>query len=407
MPAITGRAGKPINWTRQAEMTTRTLLLVGAAAAACAAQPLLTHTDVFRSGEEGYRVYRIPAIVAAADGSLIAFAEGRKENGGDPGNGDIDLVMKRSQDRGATWSALAVVDDPGEKWAASNPTPVLDRSSGRIWIAYNRWKPGMGTERSRPDTDDNQAWVRWSDDGGKTWSAGRDITREARDFSNWGAAVFGPGGAIQTRSGRLVLPVAACPDTCDVLAASGTWQGQLSLMRAYAVWSDDHGATWRRGRLVRALTDENQMVELSDGALMIDARQGAGERRWIAISRDGGERWSRPVPGQAVTPVAASIRRYTAKAAGDDRDRLLWTGPAGPGRKNLVVRVSYDEGQTWGNERSLYGGLTAYSELVTLNDGTAGVLWERGISEHCQFITFTRFNREFLEAAGSVIPEKR
>ncbi len=382
-------------------------LLLAALPAGFAAEPLITHTDVFRSGVEGYHSYRIPAIVTAPDGSLLAFAEGRKENRSDPGGGDIDLVLKRSVDQGATWSALQVVDDPGDRWGASNPTPVVDREKGRIWIAYNRWEPGKGTESSRPGTADNQTWLRSSDDNGRTWSAPRDITRQARDFEGWGAMFLGPGGAIQTRTGRLLLPAAMCPDAYTVWGAVGDVQGPVHFMRAYAIYSDDHGDTWRRGELLRALTDENQLVELSDGAIMIDARQGGGARRWVAVSSNGGERWSRPVPGQAVSPVATAIERFTARASGADRDRLLWTGITGPGRKTLVVRVSYDEGQTFVNERVLYGGLAAYSDLTILKDGSAGVLWERGISELSQFITFTRCNREFLEPAGSAVPQVR
>jgi sialidase-1 len=105
--------------------------------------------------------------------------------------------------------------------------------------------------------------------------------------------------------------------------------------------------------------------------------------------------------------VATSIERYTLKSAGADRDRLLWTGLVGPARQHLVVRVSYDEGQTWTNERTLYGGLAAYSDLAALKDGTVGVLWERGVSALSQFITFTRFNREFLEPPTAVVPEFR
>jgi len=382
-------------------------ILVLAACCCRGGDALLTHTDVFRSGGDGYKSYRIPAIVEAPDGALLAFAEARKENQGDPGSGDIDLVMKHSRDRGATWSALVVIDDPGEKWSASNPTPVLDRSNGRLWIAFNRWRPGKGTFESRPGTDENQTWLRFSDDNGRSWSEARDITREARDFEAWSAMFLGPGGAIQTKSGRLLLPAARCPETCSVMSAVPGWQGSLYLMRAYAIYSDDHGVTWKRGGLLPALTDENQLVELADGALMIDARQGNGDRRWTGISQDGGAMWQRPQPGQVVTRVATSIERYTLKSAGADRDRLLWTGLAGPARQHLVVRVSYDEGQTWTNERTLYGGLAAYSDLAALKDGTAGVLWERGVSALSQFITFTRFNRAFLEPPAAVVPEFR
>jgi sialidase-1 len=168
-------------------------------------------------------------------------------------------------------------------------------------------------------------------------------------------------------------------------------------MRSYALYSDDHGETWQRGDLLHAFADECQFVELADGALMIDARQNYGDHRWVAISQDGGEQWSRPRAGQFLTPVATSIERFTLKSAGDDRDRIVWTGPKGPGRQTLVVRVSYDEGQTFRNEKVIYGGFTAYSDISILKDKTVGVLWERGVSKGYQFITFTRLDREFLE----------
>lgn len=370
-----------------------------------AAEPFLTHTDVFKSGEEGYAGYRIPAVVTASDGSLVALLEGRKDNKSDPGGGDIDLVMKRSEDNGLTWSKLVVVDDPGEKWSASNPSLVVDRTGGRIWLAFNRWKPGKGSANSRPGSDDCQSWLRWSDDMGRTWSAARDITKEARDYERWGSMFFGPGGAIQTKSGRLVLPAAMCPDTCKVMGGTTGWAGSLELMRPYTVFSDDHGKTWQRSELVQALADENQVVELADGAVMMDLRQGNGDRRYIALSRNEGSQWSWPTLGQTVTAVATSIERFSLKAGGGDRNRLLWTGPDGPGRRHLVVRVSYDEGQTWTNQKTLSGGIAAYSDITVLKDGTVGVLWERGVTETSQFVTFTRFNREFVEPPGTFVPE--
>lgn len=387
-------------------MTTRSFLLLLCSVSACAAAPLLSHTDVFRSGADGYHSYRIPAIVTAPDGALIAFAEARKENRGDPGYGDIDLVFKRSTDQGATWSALVVLDDPGEKWAASNPTPVTDRDRKRVWILYNRWEPGMGTERSRPGTANNQTWARYSDDNGRTWSAARDLTRSARDYGTWGAMFLGPGGAIQARTGRLLVPAAAKFDSYSIWLSLPNFFGRLNVLRAYAIWSDDHGETWQRGALLDAFTNENELVELADGTILMDARQGDGPHRWLATSTDGAT-WSQPRPGQAVSEIATGIERFTLKSAGDDRDRIVWTGPTGPGRNHLVIRTSYDEGQTYHNQRTLYAGPAAYSDISLLQDKTLGVLWERGVSEGYQFITFTRLNRDFLEPPGSVLPLTR
>ncbi len=370
------------------------LLCVGPALLAAQTPPV--HVDVFVSGTEGYHTFRIPALVTAPDGTLIAFAEGRKENTRDPGGGDIDLVYKRSFDRGGTWTPLQVLDDPGQGWAASNPTPVTDRHTRRVWILYNRWEPGHGTESSQPGTRNNQTWARYSRDNGATWSEPLDLTSAARDFDHWGAIFVGPGGAIQTRTGRLVVPAAMKPDTLDLWISVGGFEGPIRLLRAYVLYSDDHGQSWKRGALVKAQTDENQVVELEDGALLMDARQGTGTHRWRFISQDGGQTWSRPGVGQTVTPVATAIERWTLRESGG-RNRILWVGPAGPGRLRLVARLSYDEGFTFPVEKVLYDGIAAYADIAILQDGTAGVLWERGVSRHSQFISFTRLKLESLE----------
>ena len=351
---------------------------------------LLTHTEVFRAGVGGYHAYRIPTILSTSNGALLAFAEARRDSRGDPGQGDIDLVMSRSTDQGKTWSAMQVIDDPGEKWAASNPTPLLDRTNQRVWIFFNRWEPGFGEEKSQPGTTNNQMWARSSDDNGLTWSSPRDLTRVSRDYDNWGGMFLGPGGAIQMKSGRLLLPAAMKADAFSVQATVGSFTGSLGLMRAYVIYSDDHGQSWKRGTLVPALTNENQLVELADGKLLMDARQNNGDHRWFITSTDGGQTWLRPRIGIAVTPVATGIERFGKT--------LLWSGPALANRQKLVIRVSEDEGQTWNRERVVYGGFAAYSDIEILADSTIGILWEQGSTEGYQSITFTRLNRDFLNA---------
>ena len=359
------------------------LLLVPCFAAAAWCEPLLTHTDVFVSGRDGYHTFRIPAIETAPDGSLLAFAEARKYNMADPGYGkqDIDLVLKRSTDGGKTWSAMRVIEDPGELWSAANPATVVDRQTGRVWVLYLRSKPERSTATARPATDDMQTLARSSADNGVTWSEPIDLTKVARDYGDpaWQASVIGPGGAIQTKTGRLVAPV---------------WK--VKPYGVLAIFSDDHGQSWQRGQVMPGKTggDEDQLVELADGRLLLDIRQNSGPRRLVATSSDGGRTWSEPRPGEPVSPVCCAIERLSLKSAGDDRNRIIWTGPKGPSRKTLVVRVSYDEGETFTGERLISAELAAYSDLTILKDKTAGVLWERA---NYKYLTFTRFNVEFLE----------
>ena len=138
------------------------LLFVCAFPSPSRAETSLLHVDVFSAGEDGYHTYRIPAIETAPNGTLLVFAEARKYNSSDPGiNGnDIDLVLKRSTDHGRTWSAMTLLDDPGERWSACNPTTLVDRVTGRIWLFHGRTRPDRSSETSRPGTADSQAWAR-------------------------------------------------------------------------------------------------------------------------------------------------------------------------------------------------------------------------------------------------------
>ena len=282
---------------------------------------------------------------------------------------------------------MTVLEDPGELWSAANAATVVDRTNRRLWVFYLRSRPGRSTDTARPGTDDMQTLARWSDDNGQTWSEPLDLTAVARDLGDpaWRASVPGPGGAIQTRTGRLVVPM---------------WKAPYAV---FAIFSDDHGRTWERGQFVPGKQggDENQVVELATGHILMDIRQNSGPNRWLAESADGGKTWSEPRPGIAVTPVACAIERYTFQAAGQDRHRLLWSGPKGPDRRRLVIRASDDEGRTFASERLIAEDFAAYSDLTVLKDGTVGVLWERGVERGYQCLSFTRFNRAWLEPVAA------
>ena len=348
----------------------------------------LRHVNVFVSGTGGYFAYRIPAIETAPDGSLLAFAEARKYNLNDPGYGEqeIDLVMKRSTDNGASWSDVQVIEAPGECWSAANAATITDRDSGTVWLIYLRCRPGANTGTARPGTDDIRVLARSSEDCGVSWSRPMDLTEASRDISDdrWRCTVPGPGGAIQDRQGRLVIPC---------------WMTEPR--RTFVVFSEDHGTTWQRGEPMPGDVpgSEDQVVELADGRLLMDVRQRDGARRRFAESTNGGRTWGMPRPGLEAPPVACAIKRISLADAGDDRDRIAWTGPAGPGRRNLVARVSTDEGRTFGPSHPVRESMAAYSDLTVLADGSLGILWESGPENPYEFLTFTRLTREFLDRA--------
>jgi len=99
--------------------------------AAAAQGSELTQIQVFQQGANGYHTFRIPAIVCATNGTLLAFAEGRRNTGGD--TGAIDLVLRRSFDGGHTWGPLQIVGDGGTN-TFGNPVPIVDSITGRVLL---------------------------------------------------------------------------------------------------------------------------------------------------------------------------------------------------------------------------------------------------------------------------------
>ena len=328
---------------------------------------------LFKSGEEGYSNYRIPSLITTKDGTLLAFCEARKVNRSDSGN--IDLVVKRSEDNGKTWSALSVVWDAGDD-TAGNPCPVVDERTGRI-VMLMCWNLGtdhggalhLGTSKGT-----RHVYQTYSDDDGLTWSDAKEITSSVKNPSWWWYAT-GPGIGIQLKNdrykGRLVIP------------ANHTAKGYYG---AHALYSDDGGDTWTVSSLIKPTVNESQVVELSDGRLMMNMRtQGVLDTkrpytgyRSISFSSDGGATWSEPVfDDELVDPICqASIIRY------DDK-RILFSNPSsavslnrGP-RERMTIHLSRDNGKSWPSKLLVYEGPSAYSSLAKLSDGKVGLFYEK------------------------------
>lgn len=350
-----------------------TVLLPGPGLAV-AAKP--TQVDVFRAGEEGYHTFRIPALLATPQGTLLAICEGRKTGRGD--HGDLDLVQKRSTDGGRNWGPLELIHEEGgdAKITIGNPCPVYDRETDVIWLPFTR--------------DNDDVFVTSSSDQGQTWSKPRNITADVKkDGWNWYAT--GPGNGIQLtqgkHAGRLVIP---CDHRVD--GATSDW-GHAG--RSHIIYSDDHGKTWQLGGTTGFAMNECAVVELPGGDLKLNMRSYRGKgRRAVATSRDGGATWSEPQEDPAlVEPVCqGSFIRYSWR--GDGRSRVLFSNPASTkGRHHLTVRLSYDDGRTWPVSRLLYEPSSAYSSLAVLPFGEIGILYER---DDYKKITFSKFNLDWL-----------
>ncbi len=343
---------------------------------------LLLAQDVFVAGQDGYHTYRIPSAIVTSKGTVLAFCEGRKKGTSD--TGDIDLVLKRSADGGASWGAMQVVWDDAEN-TCGNPCPVVDRATGTVWLLLTH-NLGRDTERQiveEKSQGTRTAWVSRSDDDGLTWSKPVEITKDVKK-ADWTWFATGPGVGVQTRAGRLVVP-------CDSKYGLGKKGASL------VISSDDHGKTWKSGGAVGDTFGESQVVELSDGRLMLNMRNMNSPRRerGVATSPDGGATWSEPAYDAAlVEPVCqASILRYSWEPS-----RILFSNPAtAKTRTQMTLRMSLDEGKTWPVAKELQAGPSAYSCLVALPGGGIGCLYECGAKSPYERLAFQRLTLASLE----------
>lgn len=359
------------------------LCAAGIAWAAVAWTETLSQTDLFVSGEGGYHTYRIPALALTREGTALAFCEGRRDGGGD--SGQIDLLLRRSVDGGATWGPIQVVSS-AKGYTTGNPAPVVDRATGVIVLLLTRNRDeDKEPVILRGDAPPRTVWITRSRDDGLTWEEPQDISASTRR-EEWRWYATGPCHGIQTASGRLIIP-------CDHSRspAHQDWH-------SHVIYSDDGGAAWHIGGIAEGFTNESTVVELVDGRLCLNMRNYRDtKRRAVAFSEDQGMNWSPVRDDDALVEprCQASIIRYTTEADGE-KNRVLFSNPASDKRENMTVRVSYDECETWPAGRSLHAGPAAYSDLVVLPSRNIGCLYERGEKNPYERITFANFSLQWL-----------
>lgn len=357
---------------------------------ACSASADLTQTDVFTSGHGGYHTYRIPSVAVTTSGTVLAFCEGRRGSLSD--SGDIDLLLKRSEDNGATWSDAQLVWDDGRS-TCGNPCVVVDRDTRRVWLLATRNGGDVPESRIKAGhgVDSRRVFVTYSDDDGRTWVEMREITRDVKP-REWSWYATGPGAGIQIEHGqhrgRLVIP-------CDHKVPTAEGTHYLS----HVIYSDDHGQTWRLGGSAPdEKVNECEVVELTGGRLLLNMRSydRMQKVRQQCVSDDGGVSWrdQRHAPALIDPICQASIRRYRWPHEGAP-GVVLFSNAASTGkRERLTIRASYDDGATWPDARLLHAGGSAYSCLCVLSGGSVGCLYEK---DGYRTIALARFDLEWLQ----------
>lgn len=326
-------------------------------------------TNLFDSSmAHGVTCYRIPSIVTSKNGNLIAAIDERVPSGDDLNNNkDINIVVRRSQDNGKTWSRIErVVDFPyGE--SASDPSMIVDELTGEIFLFYNY----MDLNK---EPNIYYFHVVSSKDNGKTWSKPKDLTPfittedMKKDFK-----FITSGRGVYTSSGKLLHTIV---------------NGQKGLT---VFGSNDHGKTWYSIKNFIKPADESKIIDLPNGNWMINSRVNRFGYRYVHTSLDEGKTWTSRVDSTLIDPGCnGSIVKYSSIADGSDKDRVIISNAADKKRrKNLTVRISYDNGKTWSHSRTIYEGGAAYSSLTVLKNGDIAVFYEKDDYKSNEVVIFS------------------
>ena len=327
---------------------------------------------LFRPGDYGSANWRIPAILCLDDGSLLIACDKRKYNESDLPE-DIDIVVRRSTDRGRTWSEpLTIAEGQGRKKGFGDAA-LVQCANGDVICAF----VGSNGLLQSSESDPIRSYICRSTDGGKTWTAPQDITTQLWGSHATNAACRYYRGSFFASGNGLRLTRGDHAGRIMFAAAMIRKPASNNTLDNFVVYSDDNGHTWQVSELAYTGGDEAKLIELNDGRLLISVRQ-KGPRGYNH-SNDDGETWGT----QGVWSCMAS------NACNGDMLRvsdtiLLHSIPNSMERENVSIFVSRDEGDSWQDPVLLFDGPSVYSSLTLLKDGSVGVFLEENPSGACE-----------------------
>lgn len=362
------------------------------------ADPVIRFGKIVRAaGQDGVDTYRIPGLVTTNAGTLVAVYDIRYNNSKDLQE-DIDIGMSRSTDGGRTWEPMRVIMDMGEYGGlpqnlngAGDPSILYDHTTNTLWVAA-LWMSGSAPDKmlwwaSQPGMtpqETGQFILVKSTDDGLTWSEPINITGQIKDPA-WQLLLQGPGRGITLADGTLVFPAQFKADV-GVKALDG---GQYTC-HSTLVYSRDGGVSWQIGTGAKSNTTEAQVVQLSDGTLMLNMRddrnradKGETNGRAVAVTADLGKSWAIHPSSNSALPepnCMASLIAADVKTGSAGKRVLFFSNPADKSsRIKMTVRMSADDGMTWPADNAIeiyapqgYG----YSCLTMVDEEHVGILYE-------------------------------
>ena len=367
-----------------------------------------TETLVFPSGGRSH--YRIPSVIATRDGTVLAFCNDRRDTVND--NAPETNVVCACKPLGQAWSNVKVLAHV-DGWACTVGAAVYDENTGtafcsgtRIPVAlyeFGRYSEAEKQEFERLTQEKVEAagvaagdFLLVSQDNGSSWT---DRTLDIEPY--WfempdgekrpvRGSCHGSGAGITlrhgSRAGRLL---------CPSRFASGEYHDMDGLRtRSFnnAIYSDDHGLTWKASAPVQPGTGEGTLMEDGEGNILYNSRAYYEDRRrYLAVSRDGGETYGDFRTDDFLLDTDymgcnASLLRVERTDLEDasllpkEEDSVtVFVNPRSHDRDHLTACISFDSGRTWAHMRLIHEGRGAYTSLAfNRRDQLFYLLYETG-----------------------------
>ena len=347
--------------------------------------------DVFEGGmhnqpnKDGIKSYRIPALLKTDKGTLIAGADERRLHSSDWG--DIGMVVRRSEDKGKTWSDRVTITNLRDNPKASDPSIgspvnidmvlVQDPETKRIFSIYDMFPEGKGIFGMADQREEAYKQI-----DGKTYQI---LYKEGED----GSYTIRENGTVYTPDGKPTdYRVVVDPVKPSYSDKGDLYQGDQLLGNIYFTsnktspfrvakdsylwmsYSDDDGKTWS------APQDITPMVK-ADWMKFLGVGPGVG----ITL-RTG------PHKGRIVVPVYTTNRANHLN--GSQSSRIIYSDDHGKtwhmGGGVNDHRTLYDGTVVDSSTMSNYYAQNTESSVVQLNNGDLK-LFMRGLTGDLQVAT--------------------
>ena len=391
--AVTG-----ITYTRNSTETTLDLTAMGNPADR-GAMVFNAQSYPFLPWDNGSHVYRIPAMVVADDGSIIAAVDKRYNSHTDIGNSHvIDIVVRRSTDGGKTWGSPVVVakgDNSNDATCGYGDPSLYKDNDGKLYLLFAAGNTGYfyGLKRVCLST---------SSDNGATWTTPVDlyetgkITDHATSYgSNTCYGLYDyfvtSGRGLCTSEGYLMglLPAQAYTKEDKTEKTSNSHD--------YIFYSTDKGATWHISEnAIFTGGDEAKIIQANDGSLIASVRQGYNRgfnTATYTANGDGtlsftmGTQWNNSQLSAGGAANNQDIFYYQRSSETGKTDVIFHSMTTGK-HANLKLYYSTDGGSNW----------TEFLNVQT--KGTRYVTMERSGSEENPGSLYLLFEDQSLNAAG-------